>query len=247
MGTENIKIQQSISGKKQSKLKQYQRMVVGSEKLLDLIIYELLTTLLSWIPGALGLLLRGKLYPLMFAEVGHGTVFGANLVVRHPKKIRIGNNVIIDNNVMLDAKGNDNEGITLKDEVFIGRNSILSCKGGDMILEERANLGFNCYIFSSNRVVIGKDNLVAAYCYVIGGGNYHLDNIDIPINQQVDLEGKGGITTEENVWLGALSVILDGVTIGSGSVIGAGAVVTRTVPGMSIVAGSPGKVLRKRT
>lgn len=246
MSQKNLKIQESITGKKQSKLKRYQQLVVGSEKLSDLLLYELVITVFSWIPGALGLLLRSKLYPLILAEVGPGTVFGKNVVLRHPKKIRIGSNVVIDDNVMLDAKGEDNQGIVLEDEVFIGRNTILSCKGGDILLRERANFGFNCYVFSSSRVVVGEDNLIAAYCYIVGGGSYHLSNTDIPINQQVDFEGKGGITLSENIWLGSHAIILDGVTIGHGSVVAAGALVNKAVPEMVIVAGTPAEILRKR-
>ncbi|MEE4165088.1 MAG: hypothetical protein V2I35_03750, partial [Desulfocapsaceae bacterium] len=217
MAQKTLKIQESISGEKQSKLKRYQELVIGSDRFSDLILYELVTTLFSWVPGAIGLFIRSKLYPLLLAETGAGTVFGTNVVLRHAKKIRIGKNVVIDDNVMLDAKGHDNEGITLKDEVFIGRNTILSCKGGDIVLEERANFGFNCYVYSSDRVTIGRDTLVAAYCYIVGGGNYHLENKEIPINQQVDFDGKGGITLKENIWLGSHCVILDGVTIGAGS------------------------------
>lgn len=246
MAQKELKIQESISGKKESKLKRYQQLIIGSEKISDLILYELVTTFFSWIPGAFGLFLRSKLYPLLLAEVGSGTVFGTNVVLRHPKKIRIGKNVVIDDNVMLDAKGHDNKGITIEDEVFIGRNTILSCKGGDILLEERANFGFNCYVFSSNRVVVGRDTLIAAYCYIVGGGSYHLANKDIPINQQVDFEGKGGITISENIWLGSHSVILDGVTIGQGSVVAAGALVNRDVDEMVIVAGTPAQVLKKR-
>lgn len=246
MEQKDLKIQESISGKKQSKLRHYQQLVVGSDKITDLVFYELLTTMISWLPGALGLFLRSKLYPFFLGEVGSGTVFGTNITLRHPKKIRIGKNVVIDDNVMLDAKGSGNQGITIGDEAFIGRNTILSCKGGDIILEERANLGFNCEIFSSNRVVVGKDNLIAAYCYLVGGGSYHLDNVTVPINQQVDFEGKGGITLSENIWIGSHSVILDGVTIGAGSVVAAGSVVNKDVPELVIYAGTPAKILKSR-
>ena len=246
MAQKELKIQESISGEKQSKLKRYQQLVIGSDRFSDLILYELVTTLFSWVPGALGLFIRSKLYPLLLAETGAGTVFGTNVVLRHAKKIRIGRNVVIDDNVMLDAKGHGNEGITLKDEVFIGRNTILSCKGGDIILEERANFGFNCYVFSSNRVIIGRDTLVAAYCYIVGGGNYLLTNRDVPINQQADFEGKGGITLQGNIWLGSHCVILDGVTIGHGAVVAAGSMVNKDVEEMAIVGGTPARVLKKR-
>ena len=246
MGKKDYKIQDSISGQKKSSLKKYQDLVIGSTKFLDLLKYELIILISSWIPGALGIFLRSKLYPLLLGLAGRGVIFGTNIVLRHPKKIFIGSNVIIDDNVMIDAKGTDNKGIELEDEVFLGRNTILSCKGGDIILHERANLGFNCEIYSSNKVEIGKDTLVAAYSYFVGGGNYKLDNINIPINQQPDFEGAGGVRLEGNNWIGAHCVILDGVNIGEGSVIAAGAVVNKSIPSFSIAAGVPVKVIKDR-
>ena len=55
-----------------------------------------------------------------------------------------------------------------------------------------------------------------------------------------------GVTIEDDCWLGSRCIILDGVTVGKGSVIAAGCVVTKSVPPYSIVAGVPGKVLRLR-
>ncbi|MCB0747608.1 MAG: acyltransferase, partial [Ignavibacteriae bacterium] len=235
MKNKEFKIQDSISGKKKSKMQKYMDLIIGSNSYMDLLKYELITIFISIIPGALGVFLRSKFFPLLLGSVGAGTVFGANIVFRHPKKIHLGKNVVIDDNVLIDAKGGDNLGIKMGDDVFIGRNSILSCKGGDIILDERANLGANCYIFSSNKVKLGKDVIVAAYTYFVGGGNYNLDQIEVPINQQYNFEGKGGVDVEDNVWIGAHVVILDGVKVGSGSVLAAGAIVSKDVPRMSIV------------
>lgn len=246
MSKKDFKIQETITGVRKSKVKRYQELVIGSEKISDLIKYEIIMLLFSRLPGALGIFLRSKFYPMLFGKVGRGTVFGMNITLRHPKKIFLGNNVIIDDNVLLDAKGAENSRITLEDEVFIGRNTILSCKGGEIILSERANVGFNCEIFSSNRVVIGKDNLIAAYTYIVGGGNYKLDRTDIPINQQPDFEGKGGVITDEDVWLAAHVVLLDGTKVGKGSVIAAGAIVSGEIPPYSIAGGVPAKVIKSR-
>ncbi len=245
MGKE-FKIQQSVSGIQKSKLDRYKELIIGSYNTSDLIKYELIILLCAWIPGALGIFLRSKLYPLILGKCGRGVIFGSNMVLRHPKKISIGDNAIIDDNVMIDAKGLDNAGIILENEVFIGRNSILSCKGGDIILRERVNIGFNCEVYSSSKVEIGADTLLAAYTYIVGGGSYNLDRKDIPISKQPDFEGKGGIFIEHGNWIGAHCVILDGVRIGTGSVIAAGAVVNKEIPQMSIAAGIPAKVIKER-
>ena len=120
-------------------------------------------------PGALGFALRKTLYPALLGACGRNVVFGQNVVLRHPHKIRIGDNVVIDDNCLLDAKGESNHGITIGSGVFIGRNTILSCKNGDIEIEDGANIGFNCELFSASRVRVGRDTLIAAYCYVIGG------------------------------------------------------------------------------
>ena len=104
------------------------------------------------VPGALGLVLRKMLYPRLLGACGRNVVFGQNVVLRHPGKIRIGDNVVIDDNCLLDAKGDTNAGITIGSGVFVGRNTILSCKNGDIELGDRANIGFNCEVFSASRV-----------------------------------------------------------------------------------------------
>ena len=246
MKNKEFKIQDSISGKKKSKVQKYMDLVIGSNKMSDLVKYELIVLFTSRIPGALGVFLRSKFYPKILGSVGNGTVFGTNIVFRHPKKIFLSDNVVIDDNVLIDAKGVNNTGIKMGDDVFVGRNSILSCKDGDIILEDRANIGFNCYIFASNSVKVGKDVLVAGFTYIVGGGNYNLEKLDIPINQQYDFEGKGGVEIEENVWIAAHVVILDGVKVGAGSVLAAGAIISKEVPKMSIVGGVPGKVIKSR-
>lgn len=246
MKNKEFKIQDSISGKKKSKMQKYMDLVIGSDKLSDLIKYELIVLFTSKIPGALGVFLRSKLYPMLLGSVGSGCVFGTSIVFRHPKKIHLGDNVVIDDNILVDAKGVNNNGIKMGDDVFVGRNTILSCKDGDIELDDRANIGFNCYIFASNSVKVGKDVLVAGFTYIVGGGNYGLEKLDVPINQQYDFDGKGGVIIEDNVWIAAHVVILDGVRVGSGSVLAAGAIISKEVPQMSIVGGVPGKVLKKR-
>lgn len=61
-----------------------------------------------------------------------------------------------------------------------------------------------------------------------------------------DFTSKGHITIEEDVWIGSNAVILSGVTLGRGSVVAAGAIVTKDVPRYAIVAGNPARVIKKR-
>src|SRR5476649_2774814 len=163
------KIQDQLFAAGTSSRAKYQALVVGQTGLSALLKYELIVTLAQPRAGALGLALRKALYPLLLGSCGRNVVFGQNVAVRHPHKIHIGSNVVIDDNCLLDAKGDANRGIRIGDGVFVGRNTILSCKNGDIELADGANLGFNCEVFSASRVTIGKSVLMAAYCYVIGG------------------------------------------------------------------------------
>ena len=226
-----------------SALGKYRELVVGRPGFGALVLYETVTMLSMWVPGALGLVMRKFFYPLLLGACGTKPIFGRNVVLRHPHKIRLGDGVIIDDNCMLDAKGSRNEGITIGDGVFIGRNTILSCKDGDIVLEDGVNIGFNSEVFSGSSVRIGKDGLLAAYCYVIGGG-HEFQNVEQPVQEQSAISH--GVVLEDNVWLGAGVKVLDGVTIGADSVVGAGAVVAADVPPRSVAGGVPARVLRQR-
>jgi acetyltransferase-like isoleucine patch superfamily enzyme len=164
-------------------------------------------------------------------------------VLRHPHKIRVGDGVIIDDNCMLDAKGSSNTGISLGDGVFLGRNTILSCKNGDIELADGVNIGFNSQIASGSSVRVGKDGLLAAYCYLIGGGHESADP-NRPIQEQRAVSR--GVELGDNVWLGAGVKVLDGVTIGADCIVGAAAVVSSDIPARSVAAGIPARVIRER-
>lgn len=236
-------IQRELFDEKKSKADKYRDLVVGRPGWGPLLRFELVMMASSWVPGALGLLLRAKLYPLILGAVGRNVVFGQNVTIRHPHKIRIGDNVVIDDQCCLDAKGTDNQGISIADGVFIGRNTILSCKNGDIVIDEQANLGFNCEIFSASRVRVGKRILMAAYTYLVGGDHLY-DRTDIPVLDQG--RTARGIDVDDHVWLGTHVVVTDGARIGRDAIIGAGAVVVGEIPEFAIATGIPAKVVRDR-
>jgi acetyltransferase-like isoleucine patch superfamily enzyme len=149
----------------------------------------------------------------------------------------------VDDNCLLDAKGESNRGITIGSGVFIGRNTILSCKNGDIDVESGANIGFNCELFSASRVSVGANTLLAAYCYVIGGDHDFSDPATPVLEQR---RTSAGVRVGAGAWLGAGAKILDGVTVGDGAVIGAAAVVREDVPARAIAVGVPAKVVGQR-
>src|SRR5919201_1822792 len=86
----------------------YAALVVGQSGIGALLKYELVVTFTQSCPGALGLALRPICYPWLLGSCGRNVVFGQNVVLRHPHKIHIGSEVVIDDNCLLDAKGESN-------------------------------------------------------------------------------------------------------------------------------------------
>lgn len=221
----------------------YAALVVGRPGLAALIAYELVVTFTQSVPGALGLALRKALYPTLLGSCGRNVVFGQNVVLRHPHKVHIGDNVVVDDNCLLDAKGDANGGIRIGSGVFIGRNTILSCKNGDIEIADEANIGFNCELFSASRVRIGHGTLLAAYTYVIGG-DHDFSDLSRPVLEQG--RKSAGVLVGDGAWIGAGAKLLDGVTVGDHAVVGAGAVVTRDVPARAVAVGIPAKIVSTR-
>jgi acetyltransferase-like isoleucine patch superfamily enzyme len=228
----------------QSSREKYASLVVGQPGLAALLKYELIVTLAQGRAGALGLALRKAFYPVLLGSCGRNVVFGQNVVLRHPHKIHIGSNVVIDDNCLLDAKGESNRGIAIGSGVFVGRNTILSCKNGDIELADGANVGFNCEVFSASRVRIGPSTLMAAYSYVIGG-DHDFSDPSRPVLEQT--RKSAGISIGGGVWIGAGAKILDGVSVGDHAIVGAAAVVREDVPASAIAVGIPARVVSMRS
>lgn len=235
--------QQQLFDRRSSARQKYAALIVGRPGWVALVHYELVMLIAQWVPGALGLALRKWLYPTLLGACGRGVVFGQGVVLRHPHKIRLGDNVVVDDHCLVDAKGETNRGITIGRDVFIGRNTILSCKNGDIDIEDAANLGFNCEVFSASRVRIGSETLLAAYSYLIGGDHDFADKSRAVLDQR---RVSRGIDVGAGVWIGAGAKVLDGVVLGDRAVVGAGAVVRHAVPPGAVAVGVPARILDER-
>jgi galactoside O-acetyltransferase len=230
-----------------SALRNYQDVVVGSRSLLATLYYEW-CMLFSVFPGALGLLLRKIFWPRLFRSCGKGIVVGANVILRHPNRIEIGERVVISDGCILDARNDQVEcAIALGDDNILSNGVMLSCKDGTMKIGARTGLGVQTIIHAVNgcSVSIGVDVMIGPKCYIAGGGNYNTDRTDMPISQQ-GLKDEAGVVLENDIWLGANVTVLPGVTMGTGSIAGAGAVVTKSVGDRRVCAGVPARVIRVR-
>lgn len=235
-------IRKLLNDQQTSRLRKYMWLTLGESSILRLIQFEVLTMLLAGLRGAIGILLRQTFYRGLFRKCGRGVVIGRNVTIRNPCRICIGDNVVIDDNVVLDAKGDADETLTIGSNSIIGRNSILVCKGGKIVIEPEVNISVNCTIISESKVTIGEKSLVGGHCYIIAGGNHGTQLDGVPFVDQPRKQ-KGGVTMLRNCWLGASTTILDGTTIGPDAVVGAAALVRRNVPEKTIVAGVPAEII----
>ena len=217
----------------------YKEMTVGEEGLLFLFFYELVTGIGNILPGILGYGFRSIFYPLLFSSTSGGLITGSACTIRNPKGISFGRKVFLDDRVTVDCRKGST--ILLSDHVTVGKDTILAAKGGDLHFDKGVNIGTQCRIATQSGVLIGESTLIAAYCY-IGPGNHKWDEEKGSYNSG-DMELKGGTHIGKNVWIGARSTILDGITIGDGAVIAAHSFVNKDVPAGATVAGVPAKVM----
>ena len=207
--------------------------------------YEITTTFLGSVPGAVGLILRKIFYRGLLRTAGNNVIFGRNITLRHPHKINIGNDVIIDDSCVLDAKGKNNLGIFIGDRVTIGRNSALICKDGDIRIGSNVNIttSVDLTVAPGGKIEIGDNVEIGSFSY-FSAGTYNIENNDILPSGQGRVSR--GIILKDLVWIGAGVIILDGVTIGESSIIGAGSVVTKNIPDHSMAFGVPARVTKER-
>ena len=104
-----------------------------------------------------------------------------------------------------------------------------------------SGIGMNSYI---GTVKIGRDVMIGEELMVISQ-NHKFNDINVPMRKQGWRENKP-VTIKDDVWIGARVTILPGITIGRGSIVGAGSVVTKDVPSFSIVAGNPARIIGSR-
>ena len=231
-----------------SALQRYQDVIVGQRSFTRTLYFEFCSWL-ALVPGALGILLRKWFWRRLFGSCGNNVMFGSNVLLRHPHRIHFGNNVVISEGVILDARNTEsNEVLRIDDNVMLANNVAINCKGGEVRIGENTGINAQTILHSvaSSPLTIGRDVIIGPQCYLVGGSNYNTDDLSTPIWKQ-GIKPDGGSTLEDNVWLGAGVTVVGGVRIGSGSIVAAGAVVTKDIDSMSISGGVPARLLRKRT
>ncbi|MEL6164387.1 MAG: acyltransferase [Cyanobacteria bacterium J06628_3] len=199
-------------------------------RILELVAFNLI----GCIPHPLGTLLRKLIYPLTLAHVGQNLSIFQGVELLGAKAMEFGNNVQILRDTRLEIR-NINSFIYLGNGVCLDRGVDIRTAGSDCWIEIGDNSYFGPYVCMAGpgNIKIGKNCLIASH-----SGIYANNHRDYGLSRE-------GIEIEDNCWIGSGVRILDGVTIGRGSVIGAGAVVTKNIPRDSIAVGVPAKVIKR--
>ena len=140
-------------------------------------------------------------------------------------------------------------GIILGDNCSIGKNTRIECTGSISFLGKGFKCGNNCglgtdsFYGCAGGIEIGNDVIVGNYVTMHSENHNYSD-----INKPIRLQGTShkGIVIGDNCWIGAKATILDGVHIGNGCIVAAGAVVTKDFPDNVIIGGVPAKVIKNR-
>ncbi|RZL62547.1 MAG: acyltransferase, partial [Pedobacter sp.] len=114
-----------------------------------------------------------------------------------------------------------------------------------IIIGNDVSINFDCHIACVNKISIGNNVLMASKVFITDHfhGNASKASIALPPSKRV-VESKGPVIIEDNVWVGEGVAIMPNVTIGQNSIIGANAVVTKSFPANSVIAGNPAKLIK---
>lgn len=181
-----------------------------------------------------------------YAGIGHtdsGLHIGPKVNLGNRKNIYIDKDVYIKDYCRILA-GKKSASIKIGSRSVIHEFCILRTFGGFIHLGKDCSLNPYCVVLGSGGVKIGNYVRIAPHTTIIAQ-QHKFDRSDIPIFSQ-GARGQG-IVIKDDVWIGANSTLLDGITIGSGAIIGAGAVVTKNVESNSIVGGVPARLIRMRS
>ena len=190
-------------------------------------------------------LLRG-LIAKFFRVRARGFFFkGKNVRIRHRSLFKAGKNLILEDNVHINALSKN--GIHFGDNVTISKNCTLICtgviaqKGTGISIGNHTGINANCFFGGQGGIQIGNNVIIGPYVKVFSE-NHNFGSAERNIKDQG--VSRKGVIIEDDCWIGAGVIILDGVTIKKRTVIAAGSVVSRSFTGSCILAGVPAKVIK---
>lgn len=193
-------------------------------------------------------ILRGGIKRLFLKHAKGLFLVGRHVKITHGKHISCGKNVKFED--YAEIQGLCKDGLVFGDYVTIGRGVMIrpsSYYGGDLgaglIMGKHSSIGPYGYVGCSGKIIIGNNVMFGPKCSLFAENHNFADTETSIKSQGVNQKG---ITVRDDCWIGSNVIILDGVTIGRGSVIGAGTIVTKDVPAGSVVVDKREKRIRVR-
>ena len=183
-----------------------------------------------------------------FVRFGRAKVFvGKHCCFNHKRLICIKDWLHIQHDVYIDALSHN--GVQFGSHVSVGCFTRIECSGSLSYLGEgftcgnHCGLGTNAFYGAAGGIKIGN-NVIVGNFVSFHSENHNFTNAEIPIRLQGT--SHSGIVIGDNCWIGAKATILDGVHIGNGCVVAAGAVVTKSFPDNVVIGGVPARIIKSR-
>jgi acetyltransferase-like isoleucine patch superfamily enzyme len=205
---------------------------------------QITLSIFGWIPTIIGIALRAIVYRVIL----HADAWVAienQVRIRFASNIQLHRGVYLDEGVYLHACPN---GIEIGENSFVMHYTELHVYNFRQLPNARICIGKNCLISEFNvlrgqgGIIIGDNVYTAPKVQILAVNHVYSDPARPIVEQGITAQG---IVIEDDAWIGAGAIILDGVRIGRGAVVGAGAVVTHDVPAHTIVAGNPARLIKE--
>ncbi|OGS22594.1 MAG: hypothetical protein A2252_03175 [Elusimicrobia bacterium RIFOXYA2_FULL_39_19] len=184
-------------------------------------------------------------YGFLIKKTGKGIMYYGNMNLICPVNIELGNKIVIEKNVSFES-GKKGKGIKIGNNTWIRQGCIFftgDFETSKIFIGNDVYINNHCCFYGCGEITIGNNVLIAPGVIVTSYQHNYENKNKLIIEQNAKMEK---VIIEDDVWIGSNAVVCPGVTIGKGSVIGAGAVIVKSIPPYSIAVGVPAKVIKER-
>ncbi|USD67792.1 acyltransferase [Vibrio sp. SCSIO 43136] len=207
------------------RLKQLRAFELPTPKVYNQLVSMLLTTVTNCWQSALRVLLFTPAFKAKAAQHGNQLyIYGGTPLVTGPLNLTVGSQCRISGHTTFSART-----ATVEPQLIIANN---------------VGIGWQTTIAVGTKVVLGNNVRIAGQCNLFGYSGHPIDAKRRAAGEPDDASQVGDIVLEDDVWLGSKVVVMSGVTIGQGTVVAAGSIVTKSLPSNVIAAGNPAKVIK---
>jgi acetyltransferase-like isoleucine patch superfamily enzyme len=189
--------------------------------------------------------IRGLLWRMRFKACGGRLFVGRRADILFPWYISLGRNVYLGHDLYLNGLSVEGvwigNNVRIREHAWIQVTSTLDNPGKGLWIADDVYIAPRCIIGAGGGVRIGRNVMLGGHLLA---EDHAFSDPDRPIYDQG--VRRHGIVLGNDVWIGTNAIVLDGVEIGDGAIVGAGAVVTRDVPPRAIAVGNPARVIATR-